>query len=145
MDERPKVGVGVAIFKDGKVLVGKRKASHEAGTHHFPGGHLEFKESFEECAKREAMEEAGIAIKNVRFWTLTNDYFEDKNKHFVTIFMVADYDSGEPTAMEPEKCEGWNWTEWDSIPRPLMIPLENLLTHYSLDEVVKIPKANPDN
>jgi len=27
----PKVGVGVMIFKDGKILLGKRKGSHGAG------------------------------------------------------------------------------------------------------------------
>lgn len=129
-DKRPKVGVGVVVLKDGKVLLGKRKAEHGAGTYHFPGGHLEFKESFEECAKREAMEEAGIEIKNVRFWTVTNDYFADKDRHFVTIFMIADYKSGVPTAMEPEKCEGWFWADWNNMPRPLMGPIENLIENY---------------
>ena len=28
MDERPKVGIGVYIIKDGKVLFGKRKSKH---------------------------------------------------------------------------------------------------------------------
>jgi 8-oxo-dGTP diphosphatase len=39
MGDRPKVGVGVCIVKDNKVLLGKRKNSHGDGTWAFPGGH----------------------------------------------------------------------------------------------------------
>ena len=53
----PKVGVGVAVVKDGKVLLGKRKNAHGEGTWSFPGGHLEYKESWEDCAIRETLEE----------------------------------------------------------------------------------------
>jgi ADP-ribose pyrophosphatase YjhB (NUDIX family) len=60
MTERPKVGVAAIIIKDGKVLLGKRKSAHGQGTWNFPGGHLEYGESWQDCAKRETMEEAGI-------------------------------------------------------------------------------------
>ena len=126
-DNRPKVGVGVAIVKNGKILLGKRKNAHGDGSWSFPGGHLEFNESWEECAARETMEEVGIKIKNIRFFTVTNDIFELEEKHYVTIFMLADYDSGEVKVMEPEKCERWSWFEWENLPKPLFIPIENLL------------------
>lgn len=70
--KRPKVGIGVLVFKKGKALLAKRKGSHGRGEYAFPGGHLEFGESIEECAKRECREEAGIEIKNVRFLRLLN-------------------------------------------------------------------------
>ncbi len=54
--ERPKVGVGVIVVKEGKVLLLQRKNSHGSGTWCFPGGHLEYGESLEECAKREVLE-----------------------------------------------------------------------------------------
>ncbi|HOF50487.1 MAG TPA: hypothetical protein PLH22_02295 [Candidatus Colwellbacteria bacterium] len=40
MDDAPKprVGIGVMIFKNGKVLLGKRKGSHGEGEYAFPGG-----------------------------------------------------------------------------------------------------------
>lgn len=37
---RPKVGLGVFIMKDGKVLLGKRKNAHGDDDWCFPGGHL---------------------------------------------------------------------------------------------------------
>ena len=55
-EKRPKVGVGVFVFKDGKTLLGKRKNAHGDGTWNPPGGHLEFNESIEQCAQREVLE-----------------------------------------------------------------------------------------
>lgn len=127
MENRPKVGFGVYILRDGKVLLGKRKNSHGSGAWCATGGHLEFGESFEEGAKRETLEEAGIKIKNVRVGGLTNDIFEKENKHYITIALVADYDSGEAEMLEPDKWESWGWFPWGSLPEPLFLPLQNLL------------------
>jgi len=126
INERPKVGLGVAVLKDEKVLLGKRKSSHREGTWSFPGGHIEFNETFEECASRETLEETGIKIKNIRFATTTNDLFKKENKHYITIIMVAEFDSGEVKIMEPEKCEEWKWFDWNRLPEPLFLPLQHL-------------------
>ena len=125
--QMPKVGVGVCVVKDGRVLLGKRKNAHGQGSWCFPGGHLEFNESVEDCAKREVLEETGLSIKNLRVGPYTNDIFEKENKHYVTLFVVADCDSGEAKLMEPEKCEKWEWFDWDKLPSPLFLSLQNLL------------------
>lgn len=127
MSDRPKVGVGVIVIKDGKILLGKRKNAHGEGSWSFPGGHLEFNESWEDCASRETMEETGVAIKNIRFGTVTNDIFQAEEKHYITIFMLSDYESGEVKIMEPEKCEKWEWFPWSQLPQPLFVPIQNLL------------------
>ena len=124
-NNRPKVGVAVIIKKDGEVLLGKRKNIHGDGTWCFPGGHLEFSEEIKECAKRETEEETGIQIKNLQVVSFTNDIFKDK--HYITIFVVADHDHGEARVMEPEKCEQWQWFEWKDMPHPLFLPVQNLL------------------
>ncbi len=121
----PKVGVGVAIVNNGKVLLGKRKSEHGKGEWCFPGGHLEYGEEFVECAKRETKEETGLDIANVQFCTATNDVFDEK--HYVTIIMIADYDGGEPELEEPEKFEKWRWFEWTELPEPLFLPIRNLI------------------
>jgi|SRR3989344_6500705 len=126
-ESRPKIGVGVIVRKNGKVLMGKRKGSHGEGSWALPGGHLEFGESIEACILREIAEEVGIQIKNIRRGIFTNDIFSKENKHYVTLFMTADYASGEAQILEPEKCEKWDWFEWDNLPKPLFLPIENLL------------------
>jgi len=119
----PSVGVGVMIFKDGKILLGKRKASHGDGEYAFPGGHLDYMESYEGCARRETKEETGIEIKNVRFQLLSN-MKEYAPKHYVHIGMIADWSSGEPQVLEPEKSESWSWYSLDQLPRPIFVTTE---------------------
>lgn len=124
---RPKVGVGVCIVKNGKVLLGQRLNAHGAGSWSFPGGHLEYAESWEECANREVSEETGLKIGNVVFAAATNDIFEAENKHYVTIYMKAEWSAGDPEILEPEKMIKWQWFNWDDLPEPLFIPMQNLL------------------
>jgi 8-oxo-dGTP diphosphatase len=126
-EQRPKVGLGVYIVKDKKILLGKRIGSHGANTWSPPGGHLEFNESFEQCSKRETMEETGIKIKNLRFLGITNDIFKKENKHYITIAMLADYDSGLVKIMEPNKCLEWKWFSLNEFPKTLFLPTKNLI------------------
>lgn len=124
---RPLIGVGVIVIKNNKVLLGKRKNSHGDGTWQFPGGHLEFYESIEDCARREVFEETGIHIKNIRKGTFTNDIFKKENKHYVTLYMISEYDRGKLELKEPDKCERWDWFGPDDLPEPKFLPLANLL------------------
>jgi 8-oxo-dGTP diphosphatase len=127
MDEkRPKVGVGVIIIRDGKVLLGRRKGTHATGAYAFPGGHLEFGESWESCAKREVEEETGMQVSHSKFVAVTNDIFEKEGKHYITIFMRSEC-VGEPKVMEPTKCDGWDWYEWGKLPQPLMVTITDLI------------------
>lgn len=113
-----KVGVGVFVMKEGKVLLGKRKLSHGEGEYETPGGHLEYMESFEDCAKREVREEVGIEITNIRL-LYTANLRVWKPKHYIHIEVVADWLSGEPQVMEPDKKEKWEWYKLNEIPKPL--------------------------
>jgi 8-oxo-dGTP diphosphatase len=143
MDEKnksPKVGVGILILKNGKILLGKRKGSHGEGEYAFPGGHLEYMESFEECVKREIAEECGIKVKNIRFHLLANlvDYAP---KHYVHVGMVADWESGEPKVLEPDRCESWLWYNIDNLPTPIFkackISINALKTKENYFDIIK--------
>lgn len=125
--KRPKVGFRVYILRENKVLLGKRKNSHGEGAWCATGGHLEFGESLEDGAKRETLEEAGIKIRNVRIGGFTEDIFKEEDKHYITIAMIADWESGEAQMMEPDKWEEWGWFSWDNLPEPLFLPFQNLL------------------
>lgn len=127
MDKRPYIGMGVIIIRNGKILLGKRRNAHGAGSWCCPGGHLEYGESFETCARREVSEETGLEIENIRHGTFTNDLFDAEGKHYVTLFMLADSPQGAPRVREPAKCETWAWFSEKALPQPLFLPLRNLL------------------
>ncbi len=125
-NRRPRVGVGVIVRRNGKILLGRRRNTHGAGTWALPGGHLEFGETPEACAEREVREETGLRIENPRRGPFTNDYFTDGGFHYVTIYMVAEWTGGEPEVREPHRCGEWGWFSWNAPPSPLFSSLRNL-------------------
>ena len=118
MENKPKVGIGIMIMKDGKVLLAKRKGSHGEGEYAFPGGHLEYMESFEDCARREMKEETGVEIDNIHFLFLAN-VKKYAPKHYVHIGLTADWKAGVPQILEPEKSEQWEWFDLNKLPEPM--------------------------
>lgn len=129
MNDRPITGIGVMIFRENKVLLGKRMGAHGVGEYAFPGGHLEYMESFEECARRETREECGITITKIRFGLLSN-VKTYAPKHYVHIGLIADWESGEPKVCEPKKCEGWEWYALDALPSPIFEPALRMIEGY---------------
>lgn len=119
-EQHVRVGTGVWICKDGKVLLGKRKGDLAGGEYANPGGHFEYMESLEQSIRREIREETGIEVENIRFAFLQN-VKEYAPKHYVGINFIADWKSGEPTVMEPEKCERWDWYALDAFPELLFV------------------------
>lgn len=125
---RPKIGVGVAIFCGHQVLLHKRAAGHSPNVWAFPGGHLEFGETFVDCALRETREECGtdLRVKVPRFWTAVNTVYEEEGKHYVVIFMYTHHTGGSPRNMEPTKGGEWRWFHVDALPAPLMMGISDL-------------------
>jgi 8-oxo-dGTP diphosphatase len=115
---QPQIGVGVMIVKDGLVLLGQRKGAHGASEYAFPGGHLEYMESFEQCARRETLEECGIEIQNIRFQFVAN-VNTYAPRHYVHVGLLADWQNGTPEALEPEASGTWQWYSLENLPQPL--------------------------
>ena len=130
MSEKPQVGTALIITKDDKVLLMKRKGSHGAGTWSPTGGHVDFGETLEGCAAREAKEEFGIEVVDIRFRCVTNDVFESEGKHYVTIWLEGK-PIGEPFIAAEKEVADIGWFAWDALPQPLFLPLENLIQKNS--------------
>ena len=125
--KRPLVGVSVLIRKGDRILLEKRDKDPGKGAWKAPGGHIEFGETPEETAIREVEEEVGVTMSYLKFRTLTNDVFEDGSKHYITIWMEAKYESGEPKVKAPYEESEIRWFTWDSLPQPLYLPIRHLL------------------
>lgn len=131
MNQEPKVGVAIIITRNDKVLLVKRKGVHGVGSWSTPGGHLDFGESPEVCAAREAKEEVDLDVVNIRFRAITNDVLESDGKHYISIWMDGESLSGEPKISADYEVAELGWFEWASLPKPLFLPFENLLKRNS--------------
>ena len=111
--ERPKVGVGVIIVKEGKILLGKRKNAHGEGTWCPPGGHLELGESYEECAKRETFEETNFKIEVKSLSSIGYFKVPEKSGHrsagkeIFLVFYACKYIKGQLKLSEEH-----DWYQW---------------------------------
>jgi 8-oxo-dGTP diphosphatase len=126
----PRVGVGIVITRGEEVLLLRRANVHGQGTWSTPGGHLEFGETPEACAAREAFEETGVQVTNVCFIGLTNDVF-DESRHYITIWMRGEYLSGEAHVAAEYESSEVGWFRWDALPGPLFLSLQHLLGEES--------------
>ncbi len=138
MEKIIKVGIGTYIFNDkNQVLLGLRKSPHGEGTWCPPGGHLEYGESFADGALREIMEETGLQIapQDITVAGVTNDFFEESGKHYITIHVTAHKFSGVPEIKEADKCAKWQWFDLDNLPTNLFLSNQNFLSAHNLKKL----------
>ena len=125
--QTPRVGVAVIIIRDGLVLVGKRKGAHGEGSWAVPGGNLQYGETPEMCARREVLEETGLILTHTdMLHYVTNTVFAKEGLHYITLWVVARLagdDKQMALLIEPDRCHGWEWSEWGQIPEPQFLPL----------------------
>ncbi|MBA4749918.1 MAG: NUDIX domain-containing protein [Alphaproteobacteria bacterium] len=123
----PRIGIAVLIKNDqSHILLGRRRHGPGKETWAPPGGHLEFGETPEEGAKREALEEIGIVLQSVRFLGMTNNFFEIEQKHYLSLFMEG-HTFAASQNLEPHKWEEWAWFALSHLPSALFKPLENFI------------------
>lgn len=129
-----RVGIGAIVMNEqGQFLLGYRGGNHQPGTWCFPGGHLEFGETFEECAAREAMEEAGLTLDNAQFLTALNQVFPATEKHYATLYIGATAFGQTPQVCEPDKMMRWQWFDWDNLPQPLFGSFDKYIDRTPID------------
>jgi len=128
-------GVGVMILnKQGQILLGKRHPVKEnsafkaEGTWTFPGGKMDFGETFENCAKREVFEETSLKLNNVKILSVNNNFNE--HAHFVTIGLFCDDFEGTPKIMEPDEIMEWKWFDINKLPKPMYFPTAKMIKNY---------------
>ena len=126
--ERPKVGIGSLIVRDGKILIGKIIAGHGNNTYMIPGGHLEFGESLAEGAMRELKEETGIVATQLTFLHMINEPREES--HYIHVNFLFENCPEEPTLTEPDKFSEWKWFDMNSLPENIFFGHKQFVPTY---------------
>ena len=129
-DLQPQVGVGVVFVREGRVFLARRKGALGGGSWGSAGGHLEFGETLEDCARREAMEEFGVEVGELRYLCASNIIAYDR--HYLDVEFLGDIGEQEPRLLEPDAFEGYGWFALESPPEPLFqamrLAIDSLLT-----------------
>jgi 8-oxo-dGTP diphosphatase len=125
----PRVGIGVVVVRDGRLLLGLRRGSHGADTWALPGGHLEPGETDASCAARELREETGLVATACHPGPPPVAWTAETGQPYLTRFIVADVPVGEPRLLEPDKCAEWRWCALDALPQPLFGPIATWGAH----------------
>ncbi len=82
----------------------------------------------EACAIRESQQEISVIITDITFLAMTNDVFDARKGHDISIWMTGRYVSGTLTLKAAQEISAIDWFSWDALPDPLFLPFEHLLT-----------------
>jgi ADP-ribose pyrophosphatase YjhB (NUDIX family) len=125
------VGVLAVVWRDGKVLLARRKNAPQAGCWGFPGGGVEPGETLEKAAQREVMEETGVRAHAVhalppveQIVTPEQDQGEGPS-HWILIPVACAYDTGEPQADDDVVEAGW--FDPEALPQPACADLDRVV------------------
>ena len=116
---RPVIGLATLFIDRNEILLAERQAGKRQGWLNCPGGHFEWGETFEECAKREVKEETGMDLLECEFLTAANGLALDEDHHYVMIYMLATRWEGMPKQMEDANGP-WQWYPLDSMPEKML-------------------------
>ena len=122
--QRPYLGVSVAVFRAGRVLLARRAKPPFAGTFSLPGGLVEVGETLEAAALRELREEVQVDARIVAFnrhvESIDRDSAGKIRHHYVIASFAGEWIAGEarpgPEAGEAIWVEPASLAELDCTP-----------------------------
>jgi ADP-ribose pyrophosphatase YjhB (NUDIX family) len=124
----PRVGVGVLLLDGlGRVLLTLRKLPPEADCWSILGGKLEFLEPLEDCAIREAREEAGVEIAVEHLLCVTDHRLPGEGQHWVSPAFLGRILAGEARNCEPHKTSDVRWFPLRDLPSNLTMTARNAI------------------
>ncbi len=127
---RPILAVSVAVFREGRVLVGRRARPPRAGRFSLPGGVVEVGETLVEAAARELFEEVGVEAEIIAFNRHVEPIVREGGRvraHFVIASFVARWTRGEARVSKEMDAVAWIEPEAST----------DLLTTPGLDEILE--------
>ena len=116
--DRPIVGVGAVVVKDGKALIIKRGHEPRKGEWSLPGGHVELGETLLDAVRREIKEETGLDVEVGPLIELFDRIHHDGGRvryHFVIVDYLCTCRGG--TLCAADDAEDAAWVSDDELER----------------------------
>lgn len=127
----PRAAVSAAIFREGRVLLVKRRRPPSADLWSLPGGHIEPGETALDAVQRELREETAITARIAEIAAVKDVIHRNDSGellfHRVVIVFCGEWLSGEPEARDDAAAAGWYHPP----------DLEGLATTEGLGEIVR--------
>jgi 8-oxo-dGTP diphosphatase len=120
----PTVDIIIRV-KSGVVLIERRNPPYGWA---LPGGFVDYGESLEEAARREAFEETGLAVHNLCQFHAYSDPQRDPRQHTISMVFTADA-SGEPQA--GDDAQDARIFLFDKLPTPICFDHALILNDYA--------------
>jgi ADP-ribose pyrophosphatase YjhB (NUDIX family) len=116
---RPFIGIGIVVVKGDHVLLCRRGKAPNIGSWTLPGGAQEVGETCHEAARRELMEETGLAVGDLHFCdyvdTVRHDHEGRVRFHYTILDFAARWEGGEPAASSD--AAEVHWAHMDDLER----------------------------
>ncbi|MEU4842409.1 NUDIX hydrolase [Nocardia testacea] len=114
--------VGVAVFRDGKLLVVRRvPGGYLGGMYELPGGGVESGESLTEGAARELFEETGLVASRITDFLGWFDYATRTKAKVRKFSFLAEAEPGEIT-LDPDEHDDYAWIDAGALGTLPMAP-----------------------
>jgi len=128
------VGIGIAIvdselsdYDPNILLIQRGKNLDGKGLYGLPGGHMEFGETWQECATRELKEETNLDCTEFKQLGWVN-YTTETGIQYVTLFVKGINWGGWLRNMEPEKHTVVKWVSLSKLQTmKIFVPLKKFL------------------
>ena len=105
-------GCGAIMQNDaGQIFMQQRgkDVRNEPGKWTIPGGMVEFDETIQTSLAREIKEEHGVDITVGELLSTYDHIIPEKQQHWITSVYFCTITGGEPTIVEPHKCDAIGW------------------------------------
>ncbi|KXB05237.1 hypothetical protein AKJ50_01445 [candidate division MSBL1 archaeon SCGC-AAA382A13] len=131
--KRPSLTVDIIIEMDEGIVLVKRKNNPFRGDWAIPGGFVEYGETVEEAARREAEEETGLRVELENLVGVYSDPDRDPRGHVVSICFSATKKEGElRAATDAANVKVFKEVPWNN----LAFDHENILKEFQSNKVI---------
>lgn len=132
----PKVGVGVLVINEGKILLVRRAMSPEKGKWSIPAGFLDYGEEPKSTAQREVFEETNLSVKNLR---LLDIYYNSRAvvDGGASIFILYSADLIEGTLEAGDDADEADFFTPDDLPELAFTSTKEAIQKWLNDDLTK--------